>query len=79
MHLLVPATIAAMISRTAVACTLLTSFGMNGKKTRLTILTCILAQTVASIISVLQTVLQCGPFPYRPVSLITPFPGVIQC
>lgn len=35
---------------------------------RLSILACIVVQVVINSVVVLQTVLQCGPYPYFPVS-----------
>lgn len=36
---------------------------------RLGILACILVQVVIDTVVILQIVLQCGPHPYRPVSI----------
>ena len=58
-----------MISRTAMAWTLLTCFTASDKRMRLTILACMLIQVVMNTVGVLQMVLQCGPYPYHPVSV----------
>lgn len=58
-----------MISRTGMAWTLLTCFTASDKRMRLTILACMLVQVVVNTVGVLQMVLQCGPYPYRPVSV----------
>lgn len=57
---------AGMISRTGMAWTLLTCF--TNRRVRLSILACTVLQVVMNTAVVLQTVLQCGPHPYFPVS-----------
>ena len=61
-----------MISRTGMAWTLLTCFTASDKRMRLTILACMLVQVVMNTVAVLQMVLQCGPYPYHPVSVFKP-------
>lgn len=58
-----------MLSRMAAACTVLTSFRMNGTQTRFIVIACMIVQAMINTVSVLQLVLQCGPHPYRPVSM----------
>lgn len=60
--------IAAMISRTGMAWTLLISFTCS-RVMRLGIFACMLVQVVVNTIAILQIVLQCGPYPHRSVSM----------
>lgn len=55
-----------MISRTGMAWTLLTCFA--NRRIHLGIIACIVIQVVINTVVVLQSVLQCGPHPYFPVS-----------
>lgn len=60
---------ASMISRTGMMWFLYQCFGINNTKTKRILIACAIIQVVVNSFTILQIVLQCGPNPYRLVSV----------
>lgn len=59
----------AMVSRSGMMWFLLTCFAASDKKIRVSIIVCAVVQIVVNMVTVVQIIVQCGPNPYRAVSV----------
>lgn len=60
----------AMVSRSGMMWFLLTCFAASDKKIRVSIIVCAVVQVVVNMVTIVQIIVQCGPNPYRAVSVI---------
>ena len=60
----------AMVSRSGMMWFLLTCFAASDKKIRQSIIVCAVVQVVVNMVTIVQIVVQCGPNPYRTVSIV---------
>lgn len=64
-----PLAVAAVsLSRTGVMCFLYACFAKSKKRLAISLLVCIGFHTAVNLVTILQTVMQCGPNPYRPTN-----------
>ncbi|KAJ5226598.1 uncharacterized protein N7469_006604 [Penicillium citrinum] len=78
----------AMVSRTGMMWFLLTCFAASDRKIRTSIIVCAIVQIVANMVTIVQIIVQCGPYPYQPADRVqyfkymwTPLPtdGSVKC
>lgn len=58
-----------MVSRSGMMWFLLTCFAASDKRIRQSIIICAIVQIVANMVTIVQIIVQCGPNPYRTVSI----------